>query len=261
MTKRTRRVKRRGELAATLNDFKKILNAHRRMELRAEKIADAMVACLGKRPNRYMLHMVLPPILGQKLMPLFEYDNMWPLYDSPFLKGIVDGYVESVVCPMISKALEKIWTYQKDKKNSYGDMDYYFTKYRLTDKVRVSVLYDVVTCSDDNRFIVIEDLEEKKVHIRVIVSDKKSDYPKKEYPHRLGLRFYRDRNFIMEFVKEWHMTNKGDVYGDCRDTGYVLTYSMAKKPFDRVEASLYSLQRIAHVGILLSCMSEEVSAT
>lgn len=103
-----------------------------------------------------MLHMILPRIMGKKLMPLFEYKDGWPGYNNPLLKGMLSGFVEEVVCPMISKSLDTLWELQKEKKRNYGDADNSFWKYRLTEKVRVSVIKDFVTMSDIDRFLFVE---------------------------------------------------------------------------------------------------------
>jgi len=238
-----------------MNDLgiKKFIQSMKRREKKADRIADAMVECLGKRPDSHMLHMMLPRKLGAKLMPRFRCEY---LSSSPLLSGIFDGFIQAHLAPEISRILDLIWEKQKDKVDGYGDADYFFTKYRKNDRVRVSILHDIVCCSEDNLYVIIEDLERERVHIRLIVDDKKSDYPRKPYPTKLCMRFYRDRDFNMEYVEKWHMTNLGGVYGDIRDTGYVLSYD--KTSDYKTERNLSHINEISHVAWLLKRMKDQI---
>ena len=205
------------------------------------------------------LRHLMPEFLGQLLMPLFVPGKV--LLENNFLCGIFDGYLQEHVAPYFPKMLDYIWGHQRKKQKGYGDADNYFTKLLKTKMVRVSIIEDVVTCSDDDQFIIIEDLVSGRLHIRLIVDDDKSDYPKEQYPKKLSLRFYQDREFIADYVEKWHMTNKGGVYGDTRDyeKGYVLSYipTMINK---KVEGNLYFYPKIAHIQFLLSNMVDQLKS-
>lgn len=249
----------------SLKEIKKSLAYNKRDKKKAAKIADDIVACMKPvNCNRYdyMKHMILPKELGKKLVPLFEYNKKMTSVSelkSPLIEGMVDGFVEAYIAPAFNKYVNILWRKQDKKEDWYGDMDYYFTKYLDNDKVRVSIISDIVTCSDDNMFIIIEDKKRKLAHVRIIVKQQKSDYPRNQYPHKLGLRFYKDRDFNMEYVKELHMTNKGGVYGDSRDEGYVLTYPIGDTWHGKIEHCLHYYAKISHVCSLLSCMTLQVN--
>jgi len=243
----------KNEINKKLDDeLKKSIRKDRRRKARAEKIADSMIKCLGKRPDKYMLHMILPKILGRKMLGLFSYDT----YDinNPLIDGMMDEYVKHHVCPMLTKWIQKIWKNQKKKSDWYGDIDHSFKKYRDTDAYRVSVIDDYATTSDENKYVIIEDKSRFRIHIRNIVEKNKSDYPRKRHPEKLGLRFYRDRDFNMNYDEKHHMTNLGGVYGDERDQGYVISYD-TKYDFLNIKGTLMFRKRINHVMYLLGCMS------
>jgi hypothetical protein len=132
----------------------------------------------------------------------------------------------------------------KDKTESYGDLDFHFEL--IHDKpqkpddemqkyLRVFLVHNSCTCSDKNQWIVVitGDRLGRQLHVRVIYD--KSDYPRKDYPDKLSLKFYKDRDFVMKYVEKHHMTKLGSVYGDIRDRGYVISYEQSLGNFAKLD--------------------------
>lgn len=225
------------------------------LEKRAVKrMVNKVLACVGKRVS-YSRKADVAKELGRLWVPRFGTG----LTEHVFLHNLMDGFVGGVIAPKIKDALDLIWKGQKDKGDSYGDADYWFTKYLDNEKVRVSLLKDSVCCRDTDRYIFIEDKVRGRTHIRVIVPDEKSDYPHERYPKRLCLQFFKDREFVMDYQESLHMTNKGGVYGDIRDTGYVLSFG-GEGFSNRVEKALHFYNDLEHVTWLLGCMVEELKS-
>lgn len=219
-----------------------------------KRMVDRVLACVGKRVS-YSRKADVAKELGRRWIPLFGES----LTEHVFLHNLMDGFMEGVIAPKIKEALDLIWKGQKEGKDSYGDADYWFTKYLDNKKVRVSLLKDSVCCRDTDRYIIIEDKVRGRTHIRVIVQEVNSDYPKERYPKRLCLKFFEDRGFVMEYQESLHMTNKGGVYGDIRDTGYVLSFG-GEGFSNRVEKALHFYNDLEHVTWLLGCMVEELKS-
>lgn len=117
----------------------------------------------------------------------------------------------------------------KKKALWFGDADFWFTLiHDQTEEdgsyCRAFEVSNSCTCSDENRWIVIVsgDRFRRDLHVRII--HRHGNYPRKQYPDKLNVRFFRDRNFVMDFVDKYHMTKLGGVYGDIRDIGYVISY-------------------------------------
>lgn len=112
----------------------------------------------------------------------------------------------------------------------FGDIDWGIKLIKDTKDKSVFVVSDYVTCSDICKWIVILDRSEwyNNIHIRIIYD--KADYPKQAYPDKVNLKFWKDRKFICDYVDEYHMTNKGGIYGDIRDKGYVISYMKINDP-------------------------------
>lgn len=112
---------------------------------------------------------------------------------------------------------------KKPKETIYaGDADVYLSLLVDTKKKTVFHIRNVCSCAEVVQWIVIWDKRhdcEESIHVRQIHD--KSDYPKSQYPEKLGLKFYKDRKYEMEYVQKHHMTNLGGVYGDTRDRGYI----------------------------------------
>lgn len=112
----------------------------------------------------------------------------------------------------------------KKKMLWFGDMDDYVTL--IVDKPEKKVFHfrNTCSCADVVQWIFVWDTGGLKHEIHVREINEKSDYPKAEYPKKLGLRFYKDRDYIIDYVAKHHMTKLGGVYGDIRDKGYVISY-------------------------------------
>ena len=145
---------------------------------------------------------------------------------SDHMNSFRDSYFE------FFEKLYKLLKKSKDKTLVYGDADFYFTLIEDKKNLRVFHVKNICTCSDQNQWIVIHDTNklEEKLHIRIIYDDKESDYPSKNYPEKVNLKFWQDREFVCEYVEKFHMTKLGSIYGDVRDKGYVITYIRSDVP-------------------------------
>lgn len=131
-----------------------------------------------------------------------------------------DKHVEECL-PYIQSLFHFIWDNQAETKKSYGDVDYSIQKIKYKDK-KVLYLVNNVTCADINKFIFIYDNE--SYHIRQIFN--KSDYRKgARWVNRPNLKWYKDREFSLDFKQELHQTPLGSTYGDRRDKGYLLSFT------------------------------------
>lgn len=106
----------------------------------------------------------------------------------------------------------------------FGDMDDYITLIHDTPTKKVFYFENTCSCADVVKWILVWDINEFKSEIHVREINERSDYPRKQYPKKLGLKFYKDRQFIIDYVEKHHMTKLGGVYGDIRDSGYVISY-------------------------------------
>ena len=237
-------------------------------EVRANKIADKIVECLeGVDPeifmDQYMLHVQLPKALGEKFMHLFDHKESRGCTENPLMEAMLDSYVSNYIGPMIENVLEYIWTNQEGKEEDYGDLDWRFDKYYENSKHRVSLVSDFATMSDKNKWIIVEDKERGRIHIRIIYDDEESDYPESAYPQKLSLQFHKDRDFNMEHVKKLHMTKLGGVYGDSRDTGYVLTLQIKDSFLGDLANSkgcIYYYAKIGHICRMLKYTEDEIKS-
>lgn len=130
-------------------------------------------------------------------------------------------------CPLIEKWIDTIFEKQKEKKESYGDYDWTVTIIKNTPEKRVLFFDNHCTCADINQFIIIQDYRKdykKTTHIRLVWG--KSDYRKgNNYVHRPNLKWYEDRGYDLEFNDKWHTGPLGGSYADCRDQGFLMTFS------------------------------------
>jgi len=120
--------------------------------------------------------------------------------------------------------LRKRFNDKKIKDEWYGDMDLVIKLIHQTDDKTVFHLKDNSSYADINNWIIIHDFSDTyySVHIRQL--HEKGDYPKSAYPKKLNKKFWKDRNYICDYVEKYHMTKLGSVYGDIRDIGYVVSY-------------------------------------
>lgn len=163
-------------------------------------------------------------------------------YGFSFAEQVYNGFVKSIY-PVLLAHVESIWKNQLDKQAAYGDADTFIEKVKNSKSVRAFTVKDVATCADENKFIVIQDLERKEIHVRVIWQY--GDYPRSKYPQKPTLRFWKDRGFVCDYVEQYHMTNKGGVYGDERDMGFVYSHSYGEFGVRANESNIffYAIQR------------------
>lgn len=156
----------------------------------------------------------------------YEFEKFIDYYMSLFLPKIIDQF-------------DFIWNNQRENVRSYGDIDWSIEKI-INGSRRILYVKNNVSCADTTQFLVIKEKNsiKEKIHIRTVWDNKSTDYKKNnKYIHRPNLKWYKDREFNLEYVESLHNTALGGSYGDCRDSGYVLTAS--KYYFD----DCYSLER------------------
>jgi len=242
--------------------FKEVIRSNKE-EAKAHKIVDKMLACIPKKTkkNSFLLSVRLTEAIGEKLIKKFAYsDTVETISNNPFFDFGINSFVKHNICTHLKKNFDVLWEKQPKKIYYYGDMDNWFIRYKENDKVRVAVVDDSATMSDECKFLIVDDKKYRKMHVRILVESKKSDYPKKRYPQKLGINFYKARDFNLEFDDKAHMTNLGSVYGDARDKGYVLSFSYNNfsNVHDQPEGCLHVIGRINHIAMLLSHMSQEL---
>lgn len=195
---------------------------------KSEEVAKLMTT-VASALDDYSMHMTLPNMLGKHFMPVVCPDPT----RNTFMERMVDGYTFYHMCPELVKSLDFMWENQKKDEHGYGDLDVYFAKLVDKEHVRVSLMRNTCTCSDINKWIIMEQKFPKeagggrwKIHVRHYCDEEESDYPKAQYPKKIGLKFWEDRDYICDFVKDWQFTNKGGVYGDERDydKGYIISF-------------------------------------
>lgn len=196
------------------------LDKHRRTTLKAMKL-------FPKMHTKAFSHMYFFEIFGEQLHR-FNYKENQGLPRCYPIEKMYDGHITHLL-PEIRRNINAIWKLQKEAEQSYGDIDWSVKKVYENGKTRVLHFVDHVTCSDDNQFMVLEEisLSTKKTHIRC-VSHEKTMSSTKIYQEKLPLRFYKDRGWTCEYIEKYHMKKLGGSYGDVRDTGYVLSFERDK---------------------------------
>jgi hypothetical protein len=226
----------------------------------ASKTTSDLCKSVNQIEDSFCLRVDVPFAMGKDFIPLFRYKDERISVRSPLIENMFDSHIFHNICPLVLKDLDTLWDKQVYDKYSYGDMDFTFEKILDNKKVRVAVISDHVTCSDDNLFIVVQDKKRHQVHIRIIKTPEESDYKKSQFCQKPSLEFYRVREYSVNFVEDFHMTDLGGIYGDTRDPGYVLTFSygMMKAPYDTTDLLPY-YKTMNHVVDLLMYMSQEYS--
>lgn len=160
---------------------------------------------------------------GESAIDNYRFDNMF------------DKYL-SLHCPDIEKWIDTIFEKQKENRRYYCDMDWYITITMNTPEKRVLFVENVVTCADITKFLVIQDtIKDYKVttHLRLVWDDDVTDYKgNNKYVNRPSFKWYEDRGFDLKFKEDLHMTALGGSYGDCRDNGFLMTFSRELNPVD-----------------------------
>lgn len=114
----------------------------------------------------------------------------------------------------------------KENKNFFvGDMDVCIDLVFENKRRKVLHVRNTCSCANVVNWIVVWENHKgtEEIHVRGFYPNNESDYPKSNYPQKLSLKFYRDRDFQIKYIEKYHMTNKGSVYGDMRDKGYIIS--------------------------------------
>lgn len=114
-------------------------------------------------------------------------------------------------------------------------------------QMRVLFINDHVGCGEHTKFLIVqesiswalnnpgpakemsaknlkefEEFDEYKYHLRIVYDP--GDYKKgSKYVSKPNLKWYKDRQFNIDYVENLHLTPLGGCYGDCRDDGYILS--------------------------------------
>lgn len=161
----------------------------------------------------------------------WRYENESTIENHRF-DNMFDRYLQ-LHLPDIEKWIDTIFEKQKENKKDYCDIDWGITIVMNTDSKRVLFVDNYVTCADITKFLVIQDVRKnykKTTHLRLVWDDDATDYKgTNQYISRPSFKWYEDRGFDLNFKQEWHMTKLGGSYADCRDAGFLMTFS---KEFD-----------------------------
>jgi hypothetical protein len=152
---------------------------------------------------------------GESAIDNYRFDNLF------------DKYI-SLHCPDIEKWIDTVFEKQKVNRRYYCDMDWYITIVMNTPEKRVLFVENVVTCADITKYLVIQDIRKDykmTTHLRLVWDDDVTDYQKKNYTEKPNFKWYEDRGFDLKFKQEWHMGPLGGSYADCRDSGFLMTFS------------------------------------
>lgn len=155
-----------------------------------------------------------------------NYDDNYDPSRNVMLEAMMGIHVKEDSYKLVDwcKLVYTVMKGHKPKDHIYaGDLDVYLHILVDTKKKVVYHVRNTCSCAPIVDWIVVWDRDEHcdEIHVREIHA--KSDYPKSNYPEKLGLKFYRDRKFVIDYVKKHHMTNLGGVYGDIRDKGYIVS--------------------------------------
>ncbi len=144
-------------------------------------------------------------------------------------------FIENMICLHMDEDSKFLYDWVKkadkiaklDPSFYVGDADIYSSIVFENESRKVFHIYNSCSCADVTNWIVVWEKRdaEEKIHVRGFYLDEQSDYPKAQYPDKLNLQFYRDRDFQIKYIEKYHMTNKGSVYGDMRDKGYIISIS------------------------------------
>ena len=142
--------------------------------------------------------------------------------------NLFDKYI-SLHCPDIEKWIDTIFEKQQEVHKTYCDIDWGIDIIMNTPTKRVLFIDNYCTCADITQFLVIQDtIKDYKTttHLRLVWNDEDTDYKgENRYISRPSFKWYKDRGFDLNFKEEWHMTELGGSYADCRDAGFLMTFS------------------------------------
>lgn len=148
--------------------------------------------------------------VGKRLHQLHYGDENKSL-SNLVIDSIIDGQVIDY-CEDIKKQIRFIAKEQKQNNyedTSFGDYDNSFKLILESEKKNV---YTLECHCGDGYWLIVDDKGRNKIHIREI--DEKI------------LKLYKDRKYQLDYVEKLHYSSKlGGVYGDIRDSGYILSFS------------------------------------
>ncbi len=171
-------------------------------------------------------------------------------FESHRIGTLLDEYTKLLI-PDLLKAFDAIWEGQKQKRESYGDIDWSIEKFEgkcigregeddPQTVIRALVMDNHCSCANNTRFLVIHQTDGwfPKIHVRTVF--KKGD-DKGGWDGHKPLSWYKKRGFSLDYVEKLHTTDLGGSYGDCRDNGYIAT-------FDRFLWDEWKVDRISPAG-------------
>lgn len=190
--------------------------------------------------------------------------------DNYFMDQFMGAYVGQAF-GNIFKWFNDIFTHQKSKRRSYGDIDYSFTKAVDTDTKKVLLFEHHCSCAEITKAVLIWSYDgfQEEFHIRKAWTntDYKTINQKNKYVQRPGLKWYKDRGYELKHKENLHWGPLGGSYGDLRDKGYVLSakrysYSLDKskladKPWDFERGMIDTLSFIRFVAFNLQTGASE----
>lgn len=144
--------------------------------------------------------------------------------DNFYFEEFFNNYIGEFF-PSIIKWTEYIFNMQKSDSESYGDIDFTFERLVNTPEKKVLYLNNHSSTADITKYLIVYEKTEYETffHIRKVWDDKQTDYKKNSlYVNKPNLKWYKDRNFDLKFNDKLKSALQCS-YGDCRDSGFVLT--------------------------------------
>lgn len=151
------------------------------------------------------------------------------LRDTPDEHWKFEYFVQDYIQTMAQEIVDEfnyVWNKQTEVSQDYGDIDWHGKKLLDTEKKKVLLLDNHSSCAKITKFLFFyeNDGSREVLHIRKVWDSKSSDYRKgNDYVNKPSLKWYKDRQFSLEYQEELHWGPLGGSYADCRDSGYILT--------------------------------------
>lgn len=185
-------------------------------------------------------------VLARVLIGKFQFTDM-DTGENKFIEMLMNKHIESLY-PKFKENIDYLENYLiENKEESFGDADLHAELLINKEDKIVIHLRDVVTCSNENEWLIIHDKKRKKLNVRTIwdkyLTDNKN---KNKYINKPDLKWWKERNFSTEYSEQFHMTHLSGMYGDTRDKGYVLTYNYSYVKYSP-ENNWYFYTKFVHV--------------
>ncbi len=211
------------ELEELLKEFRKEDNENKK---KSEKVSKVIDEVLPLEEKGYVSPYDAVDVLAPALLGKFNFEESENAGENKFIEFLLDKHIQSVY-PKFKDNTDFLESYLREHgEQSFGDADAWSKLILDTEDKTVIEFSDVVTCSEENHWLIINDKKRRRIHVRIIWDYPYSDNRKgNEYVNRPNLKWWKERDFNVEYIEELHMTRLGGVYGDARDKGYVLTYS------------------------------------